>query len=172
MTPTTPFRKKTLGLALAAALLAGPAAFTFGPAAARAADEPAKKEKKEGQEDTPLQKEMEGIEKEMKNLRRTLRKAEQKDDSLKSVANIKASATKCKDLVPAMAKTVPAADRDKFVAAYQKSMDEFIAEVGKLEAAVKDGKTEDALEIHKHLKELEDAGHEKFTQSTDKPKEK
>lgn len=170
MTPTTPFRKTTFGLVLAAALLAGPAALSFGPAA-RAADEPAK-EKKEGQEDTPLQKEMEGIEKEMKNLRRTLRKAEQKDDSLKSVAAIKASATKCKALVPAMAKTVPAAEREKFVAAYQKSMDEFIAEADKLEAAVKAGKSDEALEIHKHLKELEDAGHEKFTQSTDKPKEK
>ena len=44
--------------------------------------------------------------------------------------------------------------------------------VDKLEAAVKAGKTDEALEIHKHLKELEDAGHEKFTQSTDKPKEK
>src|SRR5215212_268493 len=103
MTPTTPFRKTsktTLGLVLAAALLAGPAALTLGPAA-RAADEP-KKEKKEGQEDTPLQKEMESIEKEMKNLRRTLRKAEQKDDSLKSVAAIRAAATKCKELVPSM----------------------------------------------------------------------
>jgi soluble cytochrome b562 len=169
MTPTTAFRKTTLGLVLAAALVAGPAALCVGPAA-RAADEP-KKEKKEGQEDTPLQKEMESIEKEMKNLRRTLRKAEQKDDSLKSVASIKASATKCKDLVPAMAKTVPEAQREKFVADFRKSMDEFIGEVDKLEAAVKAGKTDDALEIHKHLKDLEDAGHEKFTQS-DKPKDK
>ena len=75
---------------------------------------------------------------------------------------IQKAAKACVDLIPAMASTVPAGERDKFVAAYKKDMEAFIGEVGKMEQAVKDGKNDQAVEIHKKLKELEDTGHEKY----------
>ena len=121
------------------------------------------KKKKEGKE-TELQKHMEVIEAAMKKLRRTLRSADQNPESLKQIAEIQKAAKACVDLIPAMASTVPAGERDKFVAAYKKDMEAFIGEVGKMEQAVKDGKNDQALEIHKKLKELEDKGHEKYNQ--------
>jgi soluble cytochrome b562 len=157
-------------LLAAAAFVAVPALpFTALTPAAHAADEAGKsssdeggaKKKKEGKE-TEIQKHMEVIEASMKKLRRSLPKSEQNADSLKQVAEIQKAAKACVDLAPAMAANMPAGEKDKFVAAYKKDMEAFIGEVGKLEQAVKDGKNEQAVEIHKKLKELEETGHEKY----------
>ena len=132
--------------------------------AAHAADDSEGGAKKKKDKDTELQKHMEVIEAAMKKLRRSLPKSEQNAESLKQIAEIQKAAKACVDLIPAMASTVPAGERDKFVASYKKDMEAFIGEVGKMEQAVKDGKNEDAVEIHKKLKELEDKGHEKYNQ--------
>jgi soluble cytochrome b562 len=157
-------------LLAAAAFVAVPALpFTALTPAAHAADDAGKsdsteggsKKKKEGKE-TELQKHMEVIEAAMKKLRRSLPKSDQNAESLKQIADVQKAAKACVDLIPAMAATVPAGERDKFVAAYKKDMESFIGEVGKMEQAVKDGKNDQAVEIHKKLKELEDTGHEKY----------
>ena len=152
-------------LLAAAAFVAVPALpFTALTPTARAADDSSEggsKKKKEGKE-TELQKHMEVIEAAMKKLRRSLPKSDQNAESLKQIADIQKAAKACVDLIPAMAATVPAGERDKFVAAYKKDMEAFIGEVGKMEQAVKDGKNDQAVEIHKKLKELEDTGHEKY----------
>jgi len=149
-------------LTFAPAGLAGLALSAWAPSA-HAADKADDKEgkKKEGKE-TELQKHMEVIEAAMKKLRRSLPKADQNEESLKQIAEIKKAAAACKDLIPAMASTIPAGERDKFVANYKKDMDGFVASVDKMEAAVKAGKNDDAVDIHKKLKELEDEGHEKY----------
>ena len=151
-------------LLAAAAFVAVPALpFTALTPTAHAADdsEGGAKKKKEGKE-TELQKHMEVIEAAMKKLRRSLPKSDQNAESLKQIADIQKEAKACVDLIPAMAATVPAGERDKFVAAYKKDMEAFIGEVGKMEQAVKDGKNDQAVEIHKKLKELEETGHDKY----------
>jgi len=157
-------------LLAAAAFVAVPALpFTALTPTVHAADDAGKsdssegtaKKKKEGKE-TELQKHMEVIEASMKKLRRSLPKSDQNAESLKQIAEIQKAAKACVDLAPAMAATVPAGEKDKFVAAYKKDMEAFIGEVGKLETAVKDGKNDEAVEIHKKLKELEETGHEKY----------
>jgi soluble cytochrome b562 len=154
-------------LLAAAAFVAAPALpFTALTPAAHAADDAGKSSSSEGGEkkkkDTELQKHMEVIEASMKKLRRSLPKSDQNAESLKQIGEIQKAAKACVDLAPAMAATVPAGERDKFVAAYKKDMEAFIGEVGKLEQAVKDGKNEQAVEIHKKLKDLEETGHEKY----------
>lgn len=154
-------------LFLTASLTFAPALalLTF-PPAARAADEKADakkdgKEKKEGPE-YELQKHMEVMDESMKKLRRTLRAADQNAESLKLIGEVKKAAEACKPLVPTMVKDVPAGERDKFVASYRKDLEAFIAEVGKIETAVKAGKNDEANEIYKKLKEMESDGHEKY----------
>jgi len=152
-------------LLAAAAFVAVPALpFTALTPAARAADDSEGGGKKKKDKDTELQKHMEVIEAAMKKLRRSLPKSDQNAESLKQIADIQKAAKACVDLIPAMASTVPAGERDKFVASYKKDMEAFIGEVGKMEQAVKDGKNDEAVEIHKKLKELEDKGHEKYNQ--------
>jgi soluble cytochrome b562 len=150
------FRKQALSLLFAASIVAAPVmTLTSFTASVHAADEK--------KLDTPLQKHMEEIEKEMKNLRKTLKKSDDNATSLKSIDVIKKASHECLPLIPAMAKDIPEADRAKFSESYKKEMEAFIAEVDKLEAAVKAGKNDEAVEIHKNLKKLEDKGHEKYT---------
>jgi soluble cytochrome b562 len=85
---------------------------------------------------------------------------------------VKAAMEACKKLVPAMASSLPEADRAKFVESYKKDMDAVIAEMGKMEKAVKDGKNADAQAILKKLSEMEEAGHEKYIKDDAKKTEK
>jgi soluble cytochrome b562 len=114
-------------------------------------------------EDTELAKHMEVIEKGMKSLKKSLKNSGDNAASGETVAGIKKAAAGCVELIPAMAKKVPEAKRAEFVANYKKDMGAFVAELDKLAAAVKAGKNEDALAIHKALGEMEDKGHEKYT---------
>jgi soluble cytochrome b562 len=145
-------RFRTLLLAVFAAALIAPGS------RAVAAEE---KEKKS--QDTELAKHMEVIEKGMKKLKRSLKESKENDASAATAAEIKKAAGECLKQVPVMAKKVPEGERAKFVENYKKDMTAFIAEVGKLEDAVKAGKNEEALAIHKKLGDLEDKGHEKYT---------
>jgi soluble cytochrome b562 len=114
-------------------------------------------------EDTELAKHMEVIEKGMKKLKKSLKDSKENAASGETAAEIKKAAAACVDLVPVMARKVPETDRAKFVENYKKDMAAFIEAVDKLSAAVKDGKNEEALAIHKQLGEMEDKGHEKYT---------
>ena len=138
-------RCRSLVLALFAAALLMPAYL------ARAADA-----------DTELAKQMEVIEKGMKKLKKSLKESKENEASAATVAEIKKAATVCLEQVPAMAKQVPEAERAKFIENYKKDMTAFIAQVDKLAGALKAGKNEEALEIHKAMSDMEDKGHEKY----------
>src|SRR5688572_12939793 len=150
-----------LGGALVA-LLAGPAGLRLAHADEAAPAQPAAAEAKA--EDTELAKQMEVIEDGMKKLRRTLRGAEGNADSLKTIGAMQAAAVASKELTPVMAAKVPEADRQEFLTDYRKEMVGMIGELCQMELAVLDGNHEKAQEIHKKLKDVEEAGHEKFTQ--------
>jgi len=116
----------------------------------------------EEKKDTELQKRMEEIESGLKKLRRTLRKPEENAESLKTIGQVKAAMEASKKLPPAMAASLPEAERAKFIESYKKDIDAVIAEMGKMEKAVKDGKNADAQAVLKKLSEMEEAGHEKY----------
>jgi soluble cytochrome b562 len=143
--------RRTGPAALLAALLV---AFSFIAAPAlRAAEE---------KKDTELQKKMEEIESGLKKLRRTLRKPEENAESLKTIAKVKEAMEASKKLAPAMASSVPEGERAKFIESYKKDIDGVIAEMNKMEKAVKDGKNADAQAVLKKLSDMEEAGHEKY----------
>jgi soluble cytochrome b562 len=156
------FRYRRTGpAALLTALLV---AFSLVAAPARSAPAEAK--------ETELQKKMEEIETGLKKLRRTLRKTEENAESLKTIGQVKAAMEASKKLAPAMAASVPEAERAKFIESYKKDMDVVIAEMGKMEKAVKDGKNADAQAVLKKLTELEEAGHEKYIKDDAKKEKK
>ena len=124
------------------------------------------------EKETELSKKMEEVETGLKKLRRTLRKTEENAESLKTIAQVKGLMEECKKLTPAMASSLPEAERAKFVESYKKDMDAVIADMGKMEKAVKDGKNDEAQNILKKLSEKEEAGHEKYIKDDAKKTEK
>ncbi len=158
-------RNQTLGLnlLLLAALLAAPLS-TFFQGVVRAEEE--KKQK------TELNRKMETIDEGMKKLKRTLKKPDQNEASLKLIEQILATANQCKVLDPAKAAKLPEADRKKFVDEYHGAMAHLIETMEQMKKAVADGDNKKALELHKSLKGQEEDGHDKFMESDDKDSSK
>src|SRR5215210_4078374 len=154
--------KRTLLAVVLSGLIGVPGGFGIQTAraavAAAAQDEKESKEKKVADLDTELAKQMEIIDGGMKKLRRSLRKAERNKESLETIEKVHAAAVKSKDLVPALAAKQPAAKRAEFVAAYKKDMETTIKTIEQMRDAVKEGKNDKAVEIHKTLKTQEDKG--------------
>ncbi|HWE01581.1 MAG TPA: cytochrome b562 [Tepidisphaeraceae bacterium] len=149
----------SLNLLLVAALLAAPASLLFSNSA-RADEE--KKQKSE------LHKKMEVIDEGMKKLKRTLKKPDQNEASLKIVSNIIELAQACKELTPSQASKLPEADRKKFIDEYQASMTKLIETMGDMKKAVEAGDNKKAMQLHKSLKDQEEDGHDKFMESDQK----
>ena len=147
-------------LLIAAFLLASPASFFT--RSLRAEEE--KKQKSE------LHKKMEEMDEGMKKLKRTLKKADQNEASIKLTEKIIALATECKDLIPSTAAKQPEEKRKDFIAEYQKEMNELIETMGKMKKAIEAGDNAGALALHKSLKQQEEDGHDKFMDDDDKEK--
>ena len=135
-------------LLLAVAILAFAAPFV------RAAEE--KKTK------TGLDDQMENIDEAMSKLRRTIRKAELNNDSLKLLTDLQQAAVACKAMVPAKAAKLPESQRAPFIAAYRKDMAELVISLSQMEIAILNGDNTKAQDIYKQLKTMEDKGHDKY----------
>lgn len=132
---------------LIAALLAS----TFAPLALRA-------------DDTPLAKSMEAINDSYKELRKALRTpdAGQKAQYLKLVAAIRVEAVKGKDLVPAKIEELSGAEKTTELAAYKKSMDDFIASLDELTKLINDEKWDEVNASVRNLNSQKSDGHDRF----------
>ena len=131
------------------------------------AEEPKKEEKVQKSE---LNNTMEDMDEVFKKLRRSIRKAEQNEASLKLIQELQTKAVSCKDMVPTKAAKVPEADRAKFVVAYRKEMAAVIIDLLQMEQALLDGDNVKAQEIYKAIGEREDKGHDQFMQKEEKKK--
>jgi soluble cytochrome b562 len=74
-------------------------------------------------------------------------------------------------LEPVRKKEVPAAEQAKFIADYQARMKDFVANIGKVETALKAGKNDDAAVALKALKQDQDEGHKMFKKKKEKKAE-
>jgi len=90
------------------------------------------------------------------------------EDSLKQVAIIKENAQAALTLEPAKKKDLPADQQDKFVADFQSKIKAFLADVDKLEAALKAGNNDEAAKLVQALKTDEDDGHKEFQKKKQK----
>jgi soluble cytochrome b562 len=118
--------------------------------------------------ETELSKHMDKMGSAFRALRRQAGKAEQNADSLAKVAVLKENAIASLKLEPAQKAKVPAAEQAKYVAAYQAQMKEFIANLDKLEAALKANNNAEAEKIVGALADAQKKGHGEFNKKEKK----
>ncbi len=157
--------KKTFLIVAAAAISALPLTTLNRRAAA---EEPKKTEVKV--QKSELNNEMEDMDEAMKKLRRSIRKAEQNEASLKLLTEIQLKAVSSKAMIPTKTAKMPEADRIKFVMAYRKEMAAVIIDLCQMEQALLDGDNAKAQEIYKAIGEREDKDHDQFMQKDEKKK--
>lgn len=111
----------------------------------RAEDAPKQMPAKEDQ--TEIGAHMEKMGAAFRKLRASSKDATKNADSLAQLAIIKENAEAALKFKPALTKEKPEAEQAKFVADYQAKMKAFLADVGKLEAALKAGKNEEVAAL-------------------------
>jgi soluble cytochrome b562 len=144
-------------LAALSTLLLGSAVFAAAQEAPANASAP-----KEEKPETELTKQMDKMNAAFRKLRRQATDATKNADSLAQVAILKEFATASAKLEPAKAATIPAADRAKWVANYRAKMTETLANIDKLEAALKAGQNEEAGKLVTELNNQQRAGHKEY----------
>jgi soluble cytochrome b562 len=111
---------------------------------------------------TELEDHMEKISGAFRVLRRQISDASKNQDSLQRIATIRENAEVSLKLDPAKKADIPADQQAKFVADYQAKMKAFIADVNKVEAALKAGNNDEAAKLLQSLKQDQDEGHKEF----------
>ncbi len=113
-------------------------------------------------DDTPLTKQMKIQNKSLRTLKRQIDDATKKDENLALIATAKTSVAEADKLDPAKTKDVPAADKAAYLDKYHAEMKELAKTWDDLEAAVKDGKADDAKKIFEKLADQKEKGHKDF----------
>ena len=133
----------------------------------RAIDSPfveALQEPAQEEEVGPLEERMLVLKRGMRALRRGLKDPEKDAASLEIVTEMAAAVGQGKILPPPMIEAIPEEKRDDFLLEYRKSMVSMQMELLKLEMGLLEGDREAAKASYESLKEMEDAGHERFTE--------
>lgn len=116
------------------------------------------------EDETPLAKQMEVVRNGMRSLRRTLRDTASTAESLQTIAACEAAVLAAKLESPVKTGTLPEDERAAFVTAYRTEMVGLLAAFLDLEKGVLAGKGEEDLKaLWEAVHDLEDPGHEKFT---------
>lgn len=114
------------------------------------------------EDDTPLGKEMEKVSKALKVVNRNLADPAQKDANLAKIADAKTALDAALKYEPAMTKSVPAAEKAKFLADYKAAMEQTGKSLEELKAAVTAGNTDAAAKAMEKLNSEKKEGHKKF----------
>jgi hypothetical protein len=114
--------------------------------------------------ETQLAGAMEELEDALRSLRKSLRDEAQSPASLESVLIIQNAVSRAKVEEPVMAATLPAEERPAFVLAFRKELIGMSRLLLDLEELILDNKLEEAGELLKKIRDLEDNGHERFTE--------
>jgi soluble cytochrome b562 len=130
------------------------------PSAPKAAE--TTKTAKSKEEHTELGSHMEELGKVFRRLNRQIGDASKNEDSLKLMASIREHAEAAMKLEPAKKAEVSADQQAKFLADYQAKMKSFLANIAKLESALKAGNNAEAEALVKTLKQDQKEGHKEF----------
>jgi soluble cytochrome b562 len=114
------------------------------------------------EKDGDLERDMETMNKAFKTLKRQVADPAQKTANLEAIARLKKSAVAARDCVPEKAETIPQAGRAKFIADFQTSISELVAQIDKLEKAVQENRIQDAQKEIDEINELKREGHSTF----------
>jgi soluble cytochrome b562 len=127
-------------------------AFVVGPVLRAADDEP----------ETELGGKMEKISGAFRALRRQIKDSSKNADSLARLATMRQNAEAAVKLEPAKKDEIPAGDQQKFVADYRAKMKDFIALIGKVEAALKANNNDEAAKLVTAMGDAQKQGHKQF----------
>jgi hypothetical protein len=116
----------------------------------------------EAHEETELDGKMDTMRGAFNKLRKQVADPAANPSSLELVSKLKKAAEASLELSPARAADVPEAERAAFVEAYKTKMKAFIAEVDKLEVALKADKNEEASAVVARLGAMQKEGHREF----------
>lgn len=113
---------------------------------------------------TEMERAFEKLERNYKKLKTALTAPADADREsyVKWTGEMLAEARRARDLDPAMTASVPEADRAKFLENFRTDMDAFIANISKLEEAVKSSRWDDARAEMETLWQNKKAGHKAF----------
>jgi soluble cytochrome b562 len=112
---------------------------------------------------TPLSKEMKTMGRNYKQLKGQIADASKKDSTLAMLGEMVKAAEKARTLDPKKTEEIPADKRGQFLADYQKAIDELIAGIHKVEAAIAAGNTKEAATLFASLNNMKRHGHERFS---------
>lgn len=116
----------------------------------------------EKEAETELGKKMEKMSGAFRRLTRQIKDSSKNEDSLKQIAIIRENAEASAKLEPDLKKEIPSAKQAKFVADYRAKMKSFLADLGKLEAAIKAGNNAEAESLLATVKKAQKDGHTDF----------
>ena len=122
------------------------------------------------EETTELGEKMSGISKAFKKLRSQVSDSTKNEDSLMLVATIRENATAALTLVPEKTADIPSAEQERFKADFASRMKSLLADVEKLEVALKAGNNEEAKALLEVLGNAQKEGHKEFKKK--KPEKK
>ena len=117
--------------------------------------------------DTGLEKEMKDIKNAFNQLKQQVGDPSKNASALTLVGKMRAAAVNCRKLQPEKATELPEKDRAAFVGNYKDEMNTFIANIDKLEAALKAGDNADAAKIVADLKTIQRDAHKEFRTEKD-----
>lgn len=126
------------------------------------------KPKPAAKEESELEHVMDRMEDAYRKVKRQVADASKNADTLGQVAIMREAAEASLKLEPAMKADKPVEEQAKFVAAYQAKMKKMLAEIVKLENALKAGNNDEAVKIFTPFRDMEKQGHKEFK----RPKEK
>jgi len=124
--------------------------------------EAAKAAPKGEEKHTELGEKMEKLNGAYRKLKRQIADATKNESSLALIATIKSAAEGSLAFKPEITAEKPAADQAKFVEAYKTEMKKMIELVGKLEAALKAGKNDEAAKLIADLDAQQKSSHKEF----------
>jgi len=114
------------------------------------------------EDETPLGTQMEKVSKALKAVGRAAKEGKVSKELAAKVDEAKKAAEEALKFEPAKTKDVPAADKEKFLADYKKSMEETIKTLGELKAAVEAEKADEVGKIMEKLNGQKKEGHKAF----------
>lgn len=115
------------------------------------------------EDETPLAQQMEKIEHAEHFLRRAINDPKQDGESLARIAEAQQAILTAKLLKPKMTGSLPDDEQAKFVVNYRHDIAGLLIEFTNVERALLDGDRDAAKAAYKKLHEMEEAGHNEFT---------
>ncbi len=107
---------------------------------------------------------MDTINSAVKKLRRDVKVADKNKDSIDTAKGAAEAAAKCVEMEPDIARKVPAAEKEKFIAEYRKQMKELAATFTDMAKLLGENKNEEAEKLVAKLLDQKKKGHDQFTE--------